>query len=367
MATHTSPSPAPSLSNLSLSSYSQVNHIDLTLDDNDNTSYSPRFAKRARTEDMSNHLKPLQSPPVTSFNGLAPPSMSTFHPSNLKPATVAPNSSQLPPNHLNGPTAPIKDSSSDHPPNIYRPAFDRSPFVRPSQSPSHPPRLYIPPVESTSRTIASFHTISSSISSNRSSAEESDRQIIDLTGSPSPPPVLQRQFVPISLPPDLPPKTPVCIGQLTVTALVLYPVAYLLPQEQGSSEAEWASVRLQHEHNPNKPGVSETIHIKVPPGRATGGDSFVGEGFGVVAQKVATALGPMLGKGLIRLDAKVRKGLPNVSVHTTISSRCPILPACLGSHTSLADASIHAERKHSCCRKLFVPMRSPSRPPIASL
>ncbi|KAJ7042414.1 SNF2 family N-terminal domain-containing protein [Mycena alexandri] len=90
----------------------------------------------------------------------------------------------------------------------------------------------------------------------------------------------------------LPPKTPVCIGQLGVTALVLYP----------------------YEHNPNKPGGAETIHIKAPQGRAPTGEQFLGEAFGVVEQKVATALGPMLGKGLIRLDAKVKKGQPNLPI-----------------------------------------------------
>lgn len=79
-----------------------------------------------------------------------------------------------------------------------------------------------------------------------------------------------------------------------------------------SNEAEWASVRLQYEHNPNKPGGSETIHIQAPHSRAPTGELIAGDGFGVVEQKIATSLGPMLGKGLIRLDAKVRKGMPNV-------------------------------------------------------
>lgn len=120
---------------------------------------------------------------------------------------------------------------------------------------------------------------------------------------------------------DLPPKTPVCIGQLGVTALVLYPVPYLLPTT--TAHDEWAPVRLQYEHNPSKPGGAETIHIKAPQGRAPNGDQFLGEAFGVVEQKVATALGPMLGKGLIRLDAKVRKGPPNVRIHLdSANMRC---------------------------------------------
>ncbi|KAF8213230.1 SNF2 family N-terminal domain-containing protein [Mycena galopus ATCC 62051] len=135
-------------------------------------------------------------------------------------------------------------------------------------------------------------------------------RVIDLTGSPSPPPNTMQPSIQLAA--DLPPKTPVCIGQLGVTALVLYPVPYLVPQN--TVHDEWAAVRLQYEHNPNKPGGAETIHIKAPQGRAPNGEQFLGEAFGVVEQKVATALGPMLGKGLIRLDAKVRKGPPNLPI-----------------------------------------------------
>ncbi|KAJ6475543.1 SNF2 family N-terminal domain-containing protein [Mycena sanguinolenta] len=166
-------------------------------------------------------------------------------------------------------------------------------------------------------------------------------RVIDLTGSPSPPrpPVevpqvrhgrgivhatdVPRASTPTPTPPvganatsgasnrlaaDLPAKTVVCIGQLGVTALVLHSVPYLLPHSPGHDE--WAAVRLQYEHNPNEPGGAETIHIKAPRGRAANSEQFLGEAFG--EQKVATALGPMFGKGLIRLDAKVRKGPPNL-------------------------------------------------------
>lgn len=126
--------------------------------------------------------------------------------------------------------------------------------------------------------------------------------VIDLTRSPSPPP-------------QLPPKTPFCIGQLTITALVLYPLPYLA---QGPTfPDEWAPVRLQHEHNPSKPGGSETIHIISPNVRVPTGDVIQGEVFGVVEQKVATSLGPMMSKGLIRLEAKVQRG--GVNVRITVS------------------------------------------------
>ncbi|PFH54824.1 hypothetical protein AMATHDRAFT_135139 [Amanita thiersii Skay4041] len=144
------------------------------------------------------------------------------------------------------------------------------------------------------------------------------RHVIDLTGSPSPPP--SSQSTPSSqssttLREELPPKTPFCIGQLTVTALVLYPVQYLLPQGPALTE-DWAPVRLQYDYDPAKRNSPETIQIKSPNIRHPTGEIIQGEGFGVMEQKVATALGPMMGKGLIRLEAKIQRG----------SINSPILP-----------------------------------------
>jgi hypothetical protein len=67
-----------------------------------------------------------------------------------------------------------------------------------------------------------------------------------------------------------------------------------------------------HAHKPKKPGGAYTISIKTPQSRAPHGEKLPGEGFGVVEPKVATDLGPLLGKGLIQLDVKIRKGPPNV-------------------------------------------------------
>jgi SWI/SNF-related matrix-associated actin-dependent regulator of chromatin subfamily A3 len=153
--------------------------------------------------------------------------------------------------------------------------------------------------------------------------------IIDLTSAPTPPPPsmpMQQQQVPAhgNLPPDLPLKTPVCIGQLQVTALVLYPISYLSPSDHGGPDAEWATVRTQYAHDSKKPLPSqETIHIRSPNWRNHLGENIVGENFGVVEQKVATALGPMLGKGLIRVEARVRRGRPNVSV-VIVRNLCPL-------------------------------------------
>ncbi|KZT75059.1 hypothetical protein DAEQUDRAFT_660022 [Daedalea quercina L-15889] len=145
-------------------------------------------------------------------------------------------------------------------------------------------------------------------------SSSSSQQVIDLTSSPSPPPAAPRPPPPQhgNLPPDLPPKTPVCIGQLTVTALVLYPIPYLLAQE--SADAEWALVRLTYEHTPQKAAGPETIHIKTPSSKSPTGEILQGENFAFMEQKAAAFLGPMLGRGLIRLEAKVRRGMPNLPI-----------------------------------------------------
>lgn len=143
--------------------------------------------------------------------------------------------------------------------------------------------------------------------------------IIDLTSSPSPPPIQQHQHAqqrapsaslppapPCTLPPDLPAKTPVCIGQLTCTALVLYPIDYVCPNS--ACNEDWVPVRYAYEHYPTKPiGARETIHVKKPDIKTPTGEMLPGDTFGVFEQRVATVLGPMLGKSLIRIDAKVQK------------------------------------------------------------
>ncbi|KAK7064368.1 SNF2 family DNA-dependent ATPase [Favolaschia claudopus] len=260
MATHASVKP-PNTTPLSY----QHNHIDLTSDDDDDeiNDYS-RFAKRPRVE------APKMQPPNHYPMAVTVPAV------NMRP-----NFQPYAPSNLN--------------PSAYRP-----PFV-PQQSAFVPPRPYAPLPQQPAPPRLS-----------------PGGPVIDLTGSPSPPPASSTPIHSLpQLSADLPPKTPVCIGQLGVTALILYPIPYLLPTS--ISHDEWVAVRLQYEHNPNKTGTSgpDTIHIKAPQGRASNGEQLLGEAFGVVEQKVASALGPMLGKGLIRLDAKVRKSAP---------TQLPILP-----------------------------------------
>ena len=269
------------------------------------------------------------------------------HPSAMHHAGVTPlNQPHTPPDPYRPPFAannllPLPFMNGAYPPPLPQQQQLQQPHLlaNPNFNPSLPPMQYPPqPLDLPQKPL-----------------EPAPHQVIDLTScSPSPEPQIR------NLPPDLPPKAPVCIGQLPATALVLYPINYLNPggEQPVGSEKEWAPVRLNYEHNPSKSSGQDTIHIRTPTSRGTLGESLGGETFGVVEQKVASTVGPMLGKGLIRLEAKVRKGMPNVSFDTRFFSSAtnPYLPK--ASHLASFAPGLHPEGKHH--RGFAVP--SPARP-----
>ena len=253
-----------------------------------------------------------QPPPDMRHAGMIPLNQPPTHLGHYRPPFAANNLLPLP--FMNG----------GYPPPL--------PPLPPQQQLQQPHPSYIPPNLNIGPSLPPMQPVPQPVDSSQVPAEPAPHQVIDLTGSsPSPEPQIR------SLPPDLPPKTPVCIGQLASTALVLYPVNYLNPggEQPLGSEKEWAPVRLNYEHNPSKPTGQDTIHIRTPTSRGTLGESLGGETFGVVEQKVAGIVGPMLGKGLIRLEAKVRKGLPNVS----LTNGC-----------TLPHANVHPTQRYLCCR-----------------
>jgi hypothetical protein len=169
-----------------------------------------------------------------------------------------------------------------------------------------------------------------------SSPGQSSRNVIDLTSSPSPSPAPPPQPPSLPQPPPFPPaqhatlesalpKTPVCIGRLDVTALIMYQSAYLdiSPSEPSGSDPVWGPVRLQYERTPHRPGSEDTVSIRTPNKRSPDGEIHPGENFAIVEQRVASILGPMLGKGLIRLDSRIRRGNRHVRVIVVLS--CPLV------------------------------------------
>lgn len=300
-ATH-SPSPSHYYSQ-PRPSFSHSETIDLTLDDEPPD--HPRQIKRFRSDLSASETSPSNSPTPS----LTTPSPSLSH-------------IQIPPSEQSSFTSSftqplMRDSvqaSSSFQPKFTGPSNSAAFFGNRNNT----LLLHNPLSRHSSATDVSL------TNPNQRLQQQQHRQIIDLTNSPSPPPQApvnhyQSQSHPQSSA-DIPPKTPVCIGQLTVTALVLYPVNYLQPSYSSTPnpESEWGPVKLHYDAmaKAKNPASQETIHILTPPMIKQGaapGQVSPGENFGVVEQKVASVLGPMLGKGLIRIDAKVRRGVPNVS------------------------------------------------------
>jgi SWI/SNF-related matrix-associated actin-dependent regulator of chromatin subfamily A3 len=114
-----------------------------------------------------------------------------------------------------------------------------------------------------------------------------------------------------------------------------------------SDSDEFAAVRLRYDPvaKERSPTGEETIHILTPQTKVGEGPDekvYGGENFGVVEQKVATVLGPMLGKGLIRVDAKVRRGMPNVRVFSSPSIYTYQLPPS-APHSAITPPALHAQ------------------------
>ena len=281
--------------------HSRANPIDLTADDDDDDLHeTDRKTKRmcSTDRDFNASCAPPFSPDYTRFQ--------SYQSSGLSPAMSMQSladSSPQPPSSVSTPLTPSEPLQTDQ--RHQKPMFSnwRPPF----EGPSNGAAFFQPRTQPTPRPIPG---------PSPSSVPSTSRQVIDLTRSPSPSPASSQipQQTHMNLPQDLSPRTPVCIGQIVSTALVLYPVPYLQAQDAlGAPDSDWAPVRFIYEHNANKPADQETVHIRTPNIKSPTGEMFSGENFGVMAQKVATHLGPLLGKGLIRLDGKVRRGIPNVS------------------------------------------------------
>jgi SWI/SNF-related matrix-associated actin-dependent regulator of chromatin subfamily A3 len=301
----------------------RTNPIDLTGDDEDDSAYANPGIIRSRAAGAASHNTiqlpfggPTMAPAAVVAGQLGPPTYSSSSSSSSSPSYNRHN-------HSSSPTmATVHSNPYGRSEHSGQPGFGAPRTALPSGFTALPPNNGISPAFA-----------APGRSGTLTATNGAGRAVIDLTSSstPSPPPHphLQHQhqhphphqhgmtptLAPVpELPPDLPLKTPICIGQLVVTALVLYPISYLAPSEHGGPDSEWACVRTQYEHNPSKPLASqETIHIKSPNYRTANGETRNGENFGVVEQKVATAIGPMLGKGLIRIEGRVRRGRPNVS------------------------------------------------------
>jgi hypothetical protein len=85
------------------------------------------------------------------------------------------------------------------------------------------------------------------------------------------------------------------------------------------------------------------------------GHVIAGEQFALVEQKVANKLGPMMSKGLIKMEARVRRGQPSVRVVSQVPygyhhSFAPLV--FLASNIASSVAHSHAKRQYQCYRQL---------------
>ncbi|KAG9118944.1 hypothetical protein FRC07_006271 [Ceratobasidium sp. 392] len=114
-------------------------------------------------------------------------------------------------------------------------------------------------------------------------------------------------------------RTVMCIGELSVTALILYPIRYLAPSNTASDATPASAtmpatctVKLRYDASKKRMGAmngDQTINIASPTTSAG-----PGEDFGVVDQKAANVLAPLMERGLIRNEARVLKGSENPSI-----------------------------------------------------
>ncbi|KAG9000526.1 hypothetical protein FRB94_005376 [Tulasnella sp. JGI-2019a] len=145
----------------------------------------------------------------------------------------------------------------------------------------------------------------------------SSTSVIDLTASNTPSPgsggPAAQQLVDPSKQRKDSRKDVICIGELQVTALVLYPIPYLVSAPTPVPREEYVSVRLIYDAAVKKRTRvnEETIRITAPTLKGPNGEQIGGEDFGVVEQRVANVLGPLMSKVLIRVSATIRRAAPS--------------------------------------------------------
>jgi hypothetical protein len=118
-----------------------------------------------------------------------------------------------------------------------------------------------------------------------------------------------RPIIPSNLSLELPANTPVRVGQLKATALIFYLIPHLNPSEDGGLDPKWARVQAQYASDNQK----DSIRLLPPDWRNRAGKNVSGEHFGFVEQKATAVVGPMLGRNVIRIKTRVRRGHREVS------------------------------------------------------
>ena len=270
--------------------------IDLTADDDDDPVELPP-AKRQR---LASNIPPLQLGGLGGIDSRlrasvkAPPS--SFPRTNAWHSIAIPSplqnrawsSQPNPPQHI-----PVLNGNHIH----YQSSQMRGNLPPQSQYASQPPRLTALP-QITAQALAQNPYLSQQINNTMWPKQP---ETIDLT----------RESTPLLALPSiehLEANTPVLIGQLNVTALVLYPNPYLSAQRGGIDE--WAPIRIAIDPTAKPPTDALTLHI---PPKVKGANPTAHDSFGVLGRQAGPTLAPLLSRGVVKLEPRIKRSTsPNV-------------------------------------------------------
>ena len=268
--------------------------IDLTADDDDDPVELPP-AKRQR---LGPSVPPLHLGGLGGLN------------SQLRMLAKAPPSSlPMPVLRANGwqPTSPFQNRAWSSQPNPlqhmpvsngnhmhYQSSQTRSSLPPHAQYASQPPRLTALP-QVTAQNLVQNPYLSQQVNNVMWPKQP---ETIDLT----------RESTPLSSIEHLEANAPVLIGQLNVTALVLYPNPYLSSQ-RGAMD-EWAPIRIAIDPNAKPPTDALTLHI---PPKVKGANPTAQDSFGVLGRQAGPTLAPLLSRGVVKLEPRIKRSTsPNV-------------------------------------------------------
>jgi len=270
--------------------------IDLTADDDDDPVELPP-AKRQR---VAPNVPPLHLGGLGGLNNHII-SLANAPPSSLPMHIPRPNGWQSSPPFQNRAWA-SQPNALQHMPVLNRhPIHYQSSQTRgsppQSQYASQPPRLTALP-QVTTQTLAHNPYIAQQINN---VLWPKQPETIDLTHESTP-------SLTLSSIEHLEANAPVLIGQLNVTALVLYPNPYLSAQRGGIEE--WAPIRIAIDPNAKPPTDALTLHI---PPKAKGANPTAQDSFGVIGRQAGPTLAPLLSRGVVKLEPRIKRSTsPNV-------------------------------------------------------
>lgn len=291
------PSPPPPYQHVE-QSRDDMEPIDLTADDDDDDLVELPPAKRQRVTanvpplhlgglgGRNTHLRTFSKAPPSSLPMPIPRSNSwqSTSPFQNRAWSSQPNPLQ----HI-----PVLNGNPMH----YQSGQTRGSLTPQPQYASQPPRLTAPP-QVTTQALAQNPYISQQVNN---VTWQKQPETIDLTRESTP-------LLTLSSIEHLEANAPVLLGQLNVTALVLYPNPYLSAQRGGIDD--WAPIRIAIDPTAKPPTDALTLHI---PPKVKGANPTAQDSFGVIGRQAGPTLAPLLSRGVVKLEPRIKRSTsPNV-------------------------------------------------------